>query len=130
MKSIYPANTRDRPVNPVTSHNREAHSAPAACGEAGLHLYARQATAVLDEKVVGMTVAVRPCNPDAFTGCAIREGEFCEFTHSLGAEVARGHIAFLFFKIRPRGAEFLVSASLCGYALRSVDFARDFGTRL
>src|SRR5437764_9394875 len=98
MKSIYPANTRDRPVNPVTSHNREAHSAPAACGEAGLHLYARQATAVLDEKVVGITVAVRPCNSDAFTGCAVHEGEFGEFAHALGAEVARGHINFSFLQ--------------------------------
>lgn len=48
--------------------------------EGGLHLDAKQAAAVLNEKVVGMAVAVRFGYGDALAGGAVHECQFGEFT--------------------------------------------------
>lgn len=83
----------------MTSQNRESGLTAIASGVARFHLHARQAPAVLDEKVVGVAVAVGFGDTDAFACCAVHECELGKLTHSFGAEVPGGHVVFWFFQL-------------------------------
>lgn len=87
------------PVHPMASQNRESGLTAIASAVAGFHLHPRQAPAVLDEKVVGMAVAVRSRDPNAFACCPVHERKFGELTHTFGAEVSRRQVVFLFFQV-------------------------------
>src|SRR5262245_39439239 len=73
--------------HPVTSQDRESGLAALAFCEARFHLHARQAPAVLDEKIEGMAVAVWLRDADAFTCRPIHERELGELAHTFGAKM-------------------------------------------
>lgn len=62
-------------------------------------MHSRQMPAVLDEKVVGMAVAVGSRDPNAFACCPIHKRKFGELTHTFGAEVSRRQVVFSFFQV-------------------------------
>ena len=65
---------------PADDHLKSEPAFPMRRKEGGLHLNAKQATVVLNEKIVRMTVSVRFCDGDAFAGGAIHESQLGELT--------------------------------------------------
>jgi hypothetical protein len=43
---------------------------------------------MLQQNIVGMAVAVGPCDSEAVAGGPVHESQFGEFAHALGAEVS------------------------------------------
>ena len=53
---------------------------------------------MLHKNILGIAVAVRSCDSDAFAGGAIHESQLGEVSHAPGAEVSGGHVVFSLYQ--------------------------------